>query len=103
MKTLRKLSTKLQGTSLGFTLIELVIVVAVLSIVVTVAIIYPAYSQSKKDAAAAADAATAKTLNDGIIRARDLKGDTNSAISTNSTNQASALRYLINTGYISQQ
>jgi prepilin-type N-terminal cleavage/methylation domain-containing protein len=89
---------KILKSNKGFTLVEVAVVIAIVAAIVAIAI--PFLGSSKQDSGHKAADATAKTINEAIIRAK-LKGDTNPAIvGPNANDITNAVNYLLQQGYI---
>jgi prepilin-type N-terminal cleavage/methylation domain-containing protein len=93
--------SSIKGTK-GFTLIELLVTLAVVVIIIAIAV--PALNTAKSDATLNAQNATAKTLNEGVIRAI-LAGNNGIAsmddwTNTYGNNPSAGIVFLINNGYV---
>jgi prepilin-type N-terminal cleavage/methylation domain-containing protein len=86
----------------GFTLIETIIVVIILGILVTLAV--PQISKAKSDAVAQEQKATAKTLNETVVRVivkeLDGIGSSNDWQARFGTNVTNAVGFMISNGLI---
>lgn len=76
----------------------MLIVIAIISILL--AVLFPAIGNIKADTRETAEKGDLKTLNEAIVRARDLKGDTDPSIAVTATDATAAINYLQSAGYI---